>query len=127
VGLGFWTVGLPNPMAWALVTALVSVLPLLGSALVWAPGVVVLLAAGRYVAAGVLAAIGVLVASNVDNLIRPLVYRRFSGVHPMATLLGAFAGVELVGLVGLLLGPLAISYVFEMLRLYEQEYGGATP
>jgi predicted PurR-regulated permease PerM len=123
VGLGFWAVGLPNPVVWGVATALASVLPVLGSALVWGPGVVVLLADGRYLAAGVLAAIGLVVASNIDNVVRPMVYRRHSGVHPMATLLGAFAGVELLGLVGLLLGPLAISYVFELLRLYEEEYG----
>lgn len=126
VGLAFWAVGLPNAVVWGLVTAAVSVLPVLGSALVWGPGVVVLLAGGRYLAAGVLAVIGLVIASNIDNVVRPMVYRRHSGVHPMATLLGAFAGVELLGLVGLLLGPLAISYVFELLRLYEEEYG-STP
>lgn len=123
VGLGFWVVGLPNPVVWGLATAVASVLPVLGSALVWGPGVVVLLAGGRYLEAAALAVIGLVVASNIDNVVRPMVYRRHSGVHPMATLLGAFAGVELLGLVGLLLGPLAISYVFELLRLYEEEYG----
>lgn len=123
VGLGFWAVGLPNPVVWGTATALASVLPVLGSALVWGPGVVVLLAGGRFLAAGALAVIGLVIASNIDNVVRPAVYRRHSGVHPMATLLGAFAGVELLGLVGLLLGPLAISYLFELLRLYEEEYG----
>ncbi|MHB1223427.1 MAG: AI-2E family transporter [Gemmatimonadaceae bacterium] len=125
VGLGFWAVGLPNPVVWGMVTALASVLPVLGSALVWGPGVVVLLATGRLLAAGALAIIGFVIASNIDNIVRPAVNRRHSGVHPMATLLGAFAGVELLGLVGLLLGPLAISYLFELLRLYEEEYGTA--
>ncbi len=123
VGLAFWMVGLPNPVVWGLATAIASVLPVLGSALVWGPGVVVLLTDGRPAAAVVLAAIGLIIASNVDNLIRPMVYSRYSDVHPMATLVGAFAGVKLMGLVGLLLGPLAISYLFELLRLYQQEYG----
>ncbi len=123
VGLAFWAVGLPNPVVWGLVTAITSVLPVLGSALVWGPGVVVLLTNGRPIAAIVLAAIGGVIASNVDNLVRPMVYRRHSDVHPMATLVGAFAGVKMMGLVGLLLGPLAISYLFELLRLYQEEYG----
>ena len=58
-------------------------------------------------------------------MVRPIVYRRRSGIHPLVTLVGAFAGVEMLGLVGLLLGPLAISYVFELLQLYELEYGAA--
>ena len=70
-----------------------------------------------------LALIGLIVASNVDNVVRPIVYRRVSGLHPMASLLGAFAGMELFGLLGLVLGPLAIEYCLELLRLYEVEYG----
>lgn len=128
VGLAFWLVGLPNPVVWGMVTAVASIFPILGSALVWGPGVLVLLAAERFGAAMILALIGGIIASNIDNLIRPLVYRRVSGIHPLATLVGAFAGVELMGITGLLMGPLAISYLFELSRLYEAEFGeAATP
>jgi predicted PurR-regulated permease PerM len=125
IGLGVWIVGLPNPLLWATLTAVVSVLPILGSALVWIPGVVVLLLAERPGAALALGLIGLIVASNVDNVIRPVIYRRVSGLHPMAGLLGAFAGVELFGLLGLVLGPLAIAYCLELIHLYEMEYGAA--
>lgn len=125
IGIGVWIVGLPNPLVWAALTAVVSVLPILGSALVWIPGVIVLLLSERPGAALALGLIGAIVASNVDNLIRPLIYRRVSGLHPMAGLLGAFAGVELFGLLGLVLGPLAIAYCLELIHLYEMEYGAA--
>jgi len=72
-------------------------------------------------------AIGALVASNIDNVMRPLVNRRVSNLHPMTTLVGAFAGVGVLGLPGILLGPLAITYFFELLRLYAREYGGTKP
>jgi len=124
VGLAFLLVGLPNAMLWGAVTGLVSVLPILGSAIVWVPGVIVLASSGRAIAALVLALIGLIIASNVDNVIRPMIYRRVSGLHPMAGLLGAFAGVELFGLLGLVLGPLAIEYCLELIRLYEAEYVG---
>ena len=123
VGLAFLAVGLPNALVWGVVTAMVSILPVLGSSLVWGPGVLVLLANGRYGAALVLLLVGVIVASNIDNVLLPVVYRHVSGLHPMATLVGAFAGVELLGLPGLLLGPLAIAYALELIRLYEEEYG----
>jgi predicted PurR-regulated permease PerM len=125
VGLGFLLVGLPNVVFWGAVTGLVSILPILGSSLVWVPGVVVLASSGRPIAAIVLALIGVVVASNVDNVVRPVIYRRVSGLHPMASLVGAFAGAELLGLLGLLLGPLAIAYCLELVKLYEAEYGRA--
>ena len=124
VGFGFWLVGLPSALFWGTVTAFASILPVLGSALVWLPGVIVLLLQGRYGAAAGLAAIGGLIASNLDNLVRPMVVRRVSDIHPMVTLIGAFAGVKYFGLLGVLLGPLAIAYLFELLKSYREEYGG---
>lgn len=123
VGVAFWAVGLPNPLVWGVVTGVTSILPILGASLVWLPGVAVLAADARYGAAVVLALVGLVVASNVDNVVRLSVYRRVSGIHPMATLVGAFAGVEILGVVGLLLGPLAISYALELVKLYHAEYG----
>jgi predicted PurR-regulated permease PerM len=123
IGAGFWLVGLPGAVFWGVVTAIASILPVLGSALVWLPGVLVLVVGHRYGAALALVVIGAGLASNIDNVIRPIIYRRVSNIHPLTTLVGAFAGVSLFGLVGLLLGPLAISYFFELVRIYEQEYG----
>lgn len=123
VGLGFWLVGLPNPLLWGAVTAGVSILPILGSSIVWAPATIVLAVEGRLGAAITLGLIGFVFASNIDNVVRPLVYRRVSGLHPMLTLVGAFAGVKMFGLLGLLLGPLGLAYGLELLRLYEMEYG----
>jgi predicted PurR-regulated permease PerM len=122
VGAGFWLVDLPNPLFWGTVTAFGSVLPVLGSALVWLPAVLILAAQGRYTSAVIMLVIGGGIASNVDNVIRPLVYKRVSNIHPMITLVGAFAGVRYFGLLGLLLGPLAIAYLFELLRFYREEY-----
>ena len=123
VGVSFLLVGLPNALVWGVVTAMVSILPVLGSSLVWGPGVIVLAANGRYGAAVTLLLIGFIVASNIDNVLLPVVYRRVSGLHPMATLVGAFSGIELLGLPGLLLGPLAIAYGIELIKLYREEYG----
>jgi predicted PurR-regulated permease PerM len=123
IGVAFGVVGLPNAVFWGVITAFASILPVLGSALVWLPGVIVLLVQQRFGAAIALLVIGGLLASNLDNVVRPVVYRKVSDVHPLTTLVGAFAGVSLFGLVGLLLGPLAITYFFELIDIYELEYG----
>jgi predicted PurR-regulated permease PerM len=125
VGVGFAVVGLPDATLWGVITAIASVLPVLGSALVWFPAVLVLLVEGRFGGAVVLTILGAGVASNIDNVARLAVNRRVSGLHPMLTLVGAFAGVRLLGIAGVLLGPLALSYFFELARLYEDEHGGA--
>ena len=122
IGLAFWIVGIPDAVFWGVVTGFASILPVLGSALVWMPGVLVLLAQQRYGAMAVLLVVGAGLASNIDNVIRPLIYRRVSNLHPMVTLVGAFAGVKYFGLLGVLLGPLAIQYFFEFVTLYRREY-----
>jgi len=125
IGIGFWIVGLPNPFFWGTVTAFASIIPVLGTSLVWLPATLVLLVQDRYGAAITMLVIGAGIASNVDNVIRPLIYRRVSNIHPMITLVGAFAGVRYFGLLGVLLGPLGIAYLFELLRFYREEYGEA--
>ncbi|MEO6444685.1 MAG: AI-2E family transporter [Gemmatimonadaceae bacterium] len=122
IGVGFAITGLPNAAFWGVVTGFASILPVLGSALVWLPGVIILFVEYRYGAAITLLVIGAVLASNIDNVIRPLVYRRVSNIHPMVTLIGAFAGVAYFGLLGILLGPLAIQYFFVLARLYREEY-----
>ena len=119
VGAGFAVVGLHAPVLWGVVTACVSVLPVLGSALVWVPGVALLALDHRYGAALFLGVLGAGVASNLDNVVRLVVYRRVSGIHPMLTLVGAFAGVGVFGVAGVLVGPLVLSYFFELLTLDE--------
>lgn len=121
VGVAFWALGLPSAAFWGVITALVSVLPMLGSALVWVPGVIVLAMGERWGAAVILAAVGFF-AGNIDNIIRLVVFKKVSNIHPMATLIGAFAGLKYFGLLGVLLGPLAIAYFFEMLKMYRMEY-----
>lgn len=117
VGATLWIMGLPHPLLWGAVTALASVMPMFGSALVWVPAALLLLAQDRYAAAAVLAGIGALIVSNIDNALRLVVYRRVSQIHPMVTLVGAFAGVRAFGIAGVLIGPLVLSYLIELFKL----------
>jgi predicted PurR-regulated permease PerM len=123
VGAAFAVLGLPNPIVWGSVTAIAAVLPLVGSALVWVPGAITLFALGHVGQAIGLAVFGAVVVSNFDNVMRPIVQKRVGNLHPLTTLLGAFAGVQYFGLIGVLLGPLAITWFFEMLIIYDKEYG----
>ena len=65
---------------------------------------------------------GVLIVSNVDTVIRPMVFRRWAQIHPFVTLVGALGGVRYFGILGLLIGPLALSYFFELIQMYREEY-----
>jgi predicted PurR-regulated permease PerM len=122
LGVGFWVTGLPNPVFWGVVTAVFAILPVVGSGLVWIPAAIALVLDGRYGWAVGLAGWGAVVVGGVDNVIRPLVFRRWASIHPLVTLVGAFAGVRYFGILGLLIGPLAVSYFFELIRMYREEY-----
>jgi predicted PurR-regulated permease PerM len=120
VGIAFALVGLHPAVLWGFVTACAAVLPALGSAFVWLPGIIVLLAEHRLGAAALLALLGGGLASNIDNVVRLAVYRRVSGIHPMLTLVGAIAGVRTLGLVGAFIGPLVLSCFVELLSIYDE-------
>jgi predicted PurR-regulated permease PerM len=57
-------------------------------------------------------------------VVRPRVFQRWANIHPLATLLGALAGVPYFGILGILIGPLALSYFFELMKMYREEYLG---
>jgi predicted PurR-regulated permease PerM len=122
LGIAFWAAGLPNALFWSVVTMALAILPVVGSGLVWGPAAIVLIMQDRVVPGVLLIIWGVLVVGSVDNFIRPLIYRRFSAIHPLITLIGAIGGVAKFGLLGLLIGPLALSYFFELIRMYREEY-----
>jgi predicted PurR-regulated permease PerM len=122
VGLAFWAVGLPNALFWGVITGILSIFPVLGSGLVWLPGALALVLQQEYGRAIALFAFGAAVIGNVDNVIRPMVFRRWAQIHPLITLVGAFAGVRYFGILGLVIGPLALSYFFELISMYREEY-----
>jgi predicted PurR-regulated permease PerM len=124
VGIGFAITGLPNAVFWGVVTVIVAILPVVGSGLVWGPGLLALVLDNRYGAAVFLGLWGVLAVGGVDYVIRPWVFKRWAQIHPIVTVVGAVAGVPYFGILGLLIGPLAVSYFFELVRMYREEYLG---
>ena len=121
LGLAFWIVGLPNALFWGVVTMVFGILPIVGSGLVWVPAAIALLIASRPGPAALITLVGLFVG-NVDYILRPMVFRRWANIHPLVTLVGALAGVPYFGILGLLIGPLALSYFFELVKMYREEY-----
>lgn len=122
VGGAFWIAGLGDPIFWGAATFVLSVLPIVGSGLIWGPGALVLASADRPGAAFGLFLWGILAVGNIDNVIRPYISNRYAQIHPLITIVGAIAGVSYLGILGLLIGPLALSYLFELLKMYQREY-----
>jgi predicted PurR-regulated permease PerM len=129
VALGFWVAGLPSVVFWGVVTVIFAILPVVGSGVIWVPGAVSLAVGGRWGAAIALTIWGIVAVGNVGTVIHPIVFRRWAQIHPFVTLVGALGGIRYFGILGLLIGPLALSYFFELIRMYREEYlneGGMT-
>lgn len=119
-GIGFAIVGLPSPVVFGVLTAIVSLAPLVGPALVWAPAVVVLFAQGRLGAAIFLALWSVALVGTADNVLRPLVVSGRAQISTLPVFLGLMGGLSAFGLIGMVLGPVIVALVIALLRFAEE-------
>ena len=120
--IGYLIFGIKDPMLWGFVTCVCSVIPFVGSGLIWIPLVVYLYAGGNPGGAMGLAAYCAIVVLNVDNVLRLFLLKAFADIHPLITLFGVITGLKLFGFIGLIFGPLLVSYLLLMARIYVSEF-----
>ena len=116
LGTGFAIVGLPSPVVFGVLAALASVVPFVGTALVWVPAVLVLLVQGRTWAALFLLIWSVGLVTSVDNVIKPLVVSGRAGLPTFAVFLGLVGGLAAFGAIGMFLGPVIVALTIALLR-----------
>jgi predicted PurR-regulated permease PerM len=112
--------GIPSPFTWGLVAGLSSMLPLFGSALVWVPAVVWLLATGSY-GSGIFMLVWGVVVSVSDNILRPLVVGGQTNQNGLLVFLSLLGGTAVFGPPGLFLGPLVVSLTVAVLRVFRRK------
>ncbi len=105
-GLAFWVVGIPNAAFWTVVMVVLSILPLIGSALVWVPACIILFASGAVSQAIGLAIFCALVVGSVDNILRPRLVGRDTKMHDLVILFSTLGGIIMLGPIGFILGPI---------------------
>lgn len=103
----FWIVGLPAALLWGLLMAIAALLPAIGPAIIWAPVAVYLLATGAIWQAVVVIVSGVLVIGLADNILRPMLVGRDTGLPDWMVLVTTLGGIDLMGLSGIVVGPVA--------------------
>ena len=116
----------PRPL-WGVAAAVVSVLPLFGSALVWLPAAAVLFLQGS-IGRGVFMLIwGAGLVGTIDNFIRPMVVMTKLPVHPLVVFVAMLGGVEAFGLMGILFGPVILAVTVALFRMLREEMGASEP
>jgi predicted PurR-regulated permease PerM len=103
----FWIVGLPAALLWGVLMAIAALLPAVGPAIIWTPVAIYLLATGAIWQAAVVVASGVFVIGLADNVLRPILVGRDTGIPDWLVLVTTLGGIDLLGLSGIVVGPLA--------------------
>lgn len=122
VTIAFIVTGIPGAVFWGMMSAILSFLPILGAPLVWVPAGIILLLEQQYLFGIALLLFGFLIISNVDNILRPIITRKMANLHPLITLIGAFIGIPIFGILGIIIGPLLLSYFFLLIKMFKEEY-----
>jgi len=125
-GLGYWIFGLSDPLFWAVITAFASIIPIVGSTIVWLPAALFILATGDAIFGIGMLVYGILIVVNIDNVARFIIQKRFADVHPLITVFGVLIGLNLFGLPGLIFGPLMLSYFVIFIKMYRDVYKTST-
>jgi predicted PurR-regulated permease PerM len=125
--IAFLIAGLPEPGFWAIITGFASIIPIVGTGLVWIPATIYLFATGHTWQGGFILVWGGLILGSADNVVRFLMARRMADTHPIITVLGVIIGLQYFGLPGLIFGPLLISYFVILLKIYYLEYQSPVP
>jgi predicted PurR-regulated permease PerM len=118
-GILFAIFGIPSPVFWGAVMALLSIIPFVGAFVVYIPAGLILIFNGAYVSGILVIGIGTLIVSQVDNVLRPYLVSGKTELHPLLLFFSMLGGIALFGLLGVVLGPLIAAIFVTLLKILE--------
>ncbi len=122
--LGYFIFGVKEFALWGFLTGIFAFFPVIGTMVVWVPLVLYTYATGDHWNATALLLYSFVVTGNVDYVARMTLLRKLGNVHPVITILGVLVGLGLFGFIGLIFGPLLISYIVVLFQIYSNEFAG---
>lgn len=120
--LGYFIFGVKEWGLWGFLTGAFAFFPVVGTMIVWVPMVIYMFAIGDTWNATGLTLYSAIVTGNVDYIARITLLKRMGNVHPVITILGVIVGLGLFGFIGLIFGPLLISYIIVLFKIYMNEF-----
>jgi predicted PurR-regulated permease PerM len=125
-GIAFTVGGISSPIFWAVLIAFFSLVPVVGSALIWAPAALFLAFSGHWGKGIAVVVICGGVAGVADNLVRPLLLRNRTHLNELLLFLGVLGGLQVFGLLGLVIGPTIVAAAMGVFRVYAEHRDGTT-
>jgi predicted PurR-regulated permease PerM len=119
-GIGFLIFGLSQPAFWGTVMIPASVIPLIGSSIIWGPAAIYLLFTGHAMKGIGLILWGGVVVSIIDNVLKPILVKGSSETPSIFILFSILGGLTYFGMIGFILGPLILSFLLSLLRIYQK-------
>lgn len=116
----FLILGLPSPMLWGVVMFFLSMIPMAGAFLVWAPAALFLAFAGSWTKAAILVAWGVLVVGSIDNFLSPRLVGKKTRLHELLVFFSVLGGLQVFGVLGLVLGPVIVAITLALIEMVRQ-------
>lgn len=123
--IGYWIFGVKDFMLWGFLTGICSMIPVVGTAIIWVPLVLYLYAINKTGPALGLFIYAAVIITNIDYAARLTILKKLMDVHPLITIFGVIVGIGLFGFWGVIFGPLFISYFIVLVKIYINEFGGA--
>ena len=120
--LGYWIFDVPSPVLFGFLTCFATIIPVVGTALVWLPLALYMTLTGDWVNAAGLTAYALIIITNVDNLIRFILQKKMADTHPLITIFGVIIGLSLFGFMGIIFGPLLISIFILCFNIFKEKY-----
>ena len=120
--LGYWIFGVEDWGMWGFVTCVFAFFPIVGTMIVWVPLVLYLFASGHILTGWGLTLYSFIVTGNVDYITRLGLLKRMGNVNPVLTVIGVIVGLNLFGFIGLIFGPLLVSYFVILVKIYMNEF-----
>jgi predicted PurR-regulated permease PerM len=126
-GILFWVLGIRAPVFWGVIMTMLSILPVVGPAFVWAPAAVVLIATGSLAEGIILTVGGVLVVGTADNILRPLLVGRETRMPDYMVLLSTLGGLSVFGPAGFVAGPVVAALFLTVWDMFAREHRSVPP
>lgn len=120
--VGYLIFSVPNPWFMGFLTCFATVIPMVGTAIVWAPIAAYMALNNEWFNAIGLVIFGIVVVSQLDNFIRFILQKRMADIHPLITIFGVVVGLPLFGFMGVIFGPLLLSLFFLFVDMFKKEY-----
>ena len=120
--LGYFIFGVNEFALWGFFTGVFAFFPVVGTMVIWVPIVLYMYISGETWNATGLLIYSLLITGNIDYVARITIMKKMGNVHPVITVLGVLIGLGLFGFIGLIFGPLLVSYIIVLLRIYMNEF-----